>query len=196
MSSFGRCFLLTLLLWMPARISSAQWPDHLSSCLSTGGIPRCHGLAGWTTSADCPEFRIFTSVVGPIVWGPLLCTGAISVEVETFSNYQTSWLPIYVEVVPLNSAWEPVCGNIPGYVVLVAFGDMFSPCGSWTRTIGPVDITSKVPVGSLYGIRIYVLHGEFGHWESPALDCIRVTSHPEVAVVSMGSWGQVKQLFK
>jgi hypothetical protein len=118
------------------------------------------------------------------------------VEIETFANQFTTFLPIYVEVVPFSSPDVPACTNIPGYVILVAFGDQYGPCGTWTKTIGPVDITSHVPLGSLYGIRIHSLRSEFGHWESPALDCIRVTAHANTSSIAANSWGRVKQLYK
>lgn len=143
---------------------------------------------------ECP--RIFASIFGTVAWGPLRCTGPITVEVETLAHVLHTYLPVFVEVVPFESEWEPACANLPGFVVLVAYGDQFSACGTWTRTYGPLDITSVVPLGSLYAVRIYSFEAGRRDWESPALDCIRITAYPESSGVSLKPWGAVKQLYK
>ncbi len=185
--------LLTLLgffwaLTVPA-IAGAQ-PADFQTCLSRSS-PSCQDVGGPLVVTLCPSGPRYAEIYyGRIAWYPLKCVGPITVAVETFAGVDTRF-PIYVEVVPLPDARSGylACENLTGYVILSAYGSP-SSCGRWDER-GPVDISHIVPLGSFYALRIYF----FGHpaGESPAVDCIRVTSPVAVAP---SNWAIVKSLFR
>jgi hypothetical protein len=176
----------------------AQAPSELYVCLSWGGAnnPACWDVGGRLVATNCGDGgRYFENYYGSVSWYPLLCVGPIVVSVETVATPNTRF-PLYVEVVPLGS--PPlgdslgVCENAAGNVVLVAYGAT-DPCGTWASS-WPTNITSIVPLGSLYAIRVRFLGGWVGY--SPALDCIRVTAQPVTSAVEQQSWGLVKSLYR
>jgi hypothetical protein len=117
--------------------------------------------------------------------------------VETYSMYATRF-PLYVEVVPLrDSADFPwVCQNLPGRVIFIVYGQsgISAPCGTWDEA-GPIDITTFVPIGSLYALRLYFFSNLSG--DSPAVGCIRVTAQAgSTTPVTSTAWGKVKSLYR
>ena len=141
-------------------------------------------------TSPAPLFAIF---VGYVAWYPLQSVGPITVALETASLPGTRY-PIYVEVVPLEGLGDYRVCDSAGSVVATVYGHNYDPCGIWDE-IGPVDITTAVPIGSFYAIRLYFP----GHWRgfAPAFLCLRVTAHPvETTRVAPTSWGLVKALYK
>lgn len=176
-------------LWALAlpSVVSAQ-PTDLFTCLSRAD-PTCQDIGGPLTETTCP--KLFENYYGRVAFYPLRCVGSVTVEVETYASWRTRF-PLYVEVVPLTPGAAP-CENAAGNVILIAHGGFEVPCGTW-ETAGPVDITSVVPIGSLYAIRLYFLGSSGGL--SPGVDCVRVTAHPVTSSLASMSWGQAKILFK
>jgi hypothetical protein len=99
--------------------------------------------------------------------------------------------PLYVEVVPWHNPPSP-CGSDPGYVVFTVRG-IEVDCGGW-ETSQPIDITSLVPIGSMYYIRLHYFGGP--HRYSPGTDCIRVTATPTTGAVTGLAWGAAKMLYR
>ena len=188
MTRFAPLFFLWALA-VPS-IVGAQ-PADFQTCLSAGS-PSCQDLGGPLLVTLCPSGPRYAEIYyGRIAWYPLKCVGPITVAVETFASAFTRF-PIYVEIVPLPDARSGylACVDLQGYVLLSAYGSPTS-CGRWDER-GPVDITPFVPLGSFYALRIYFFGNQLG--ESPAVDCIRVTSHP--LAVAPSSWTLVKSLFR
>ena len=174
--------------------ASAQ-PTDLHQCLS-GASPTCYDVKGALVISFCSpdSVRSFQYYYGRVAWYPLRCVGPITVAVETSSLPDTRF-PLYVEVVPLPepSAFPLVCENLAGNVILIVYGHFGAPCGEWDE-VGPVDITSVVPLGSLYAIRVHFFGNPTGY--SPAMDCVRVTAQPADSAVRSGTWTRVKSLFR
>ena len=167
--------------------AAAAQPVELFECLSSPeSFPTCEDIGGGVLFTECPAR--FYRFYGRIAWFPLRCVGPITVGVKTAGFWSTRF-PLYVEVVPLRQN-PGVCVNDPGYVVMIARGG-FAPCGTW-ETVGPVDITTVIPVGSSYALRLRFFGAPGG--DSPGVDCVRVTPH--LTGVTATTWGQVKCLFK
>ena len=104
--------------------------------------------------------------------------------------------PIYVEIVPIDDPYDVrVCDELRGYVVGMVYGHPYDPCGNWDE-IGPIDITTVVPMGSLYVLRLW-----FPSFSpiafAPALRCLRLTAHPQGSTpVATATWTLVKQLYR
>lgn len=188
-------WLVFLALALPAG-ASAQYPTNLYTCLSVGNPGLC-GVGGRLVITECsldpPTYRYFENWYGRKAFFPLQCVGPITVAVETYSALDTRF-PLYVEVVPLGRSPGDyhICEDLPGYVVLIVYGHFGQLCGAWDEIT--VDITTIVPVGTLYALRLHFFGRAEGY--SPAVDCIRVTSHPVETPVAPVTWGRVKSLFK
>ena len=195
----GRVVSTILALWALALPTgaSAQYPTDLYKCLTSPGVwPACEvtgDLVIGVCSLDPPTFRYFDRWLGRLAFFPLRCVGPITVSVETTSPVNTRF-PLYVEIVPLQGTGDyHVCEDLPGYVVLIVYGHFGQQCGTW-NDVGPVDITTVVPLGSLYALRLHAFARRGGY--SPAVDCIRVTAHPVETPVAPTTWGRVKALFR
>ena len=186
--------------WALASGASAQvteffacpWRDGASCIQLNGGqtiLAQC--------STDPPTENIFVSFFGPLAWYPLRCVGPITVGVETFCPPDTRF-PLYVEVVPLHdpATFPWTCENIPGTLIMIVYGQsaISAPCGTWDEA-GPLDITSVVPLGSLYALRLYLFTNLEGN--SPYLGCVHLTAQPvDSTPVAPITWGNVKELYR
>ena len=185
-----------LLLWalvLPTS-TSAQYPTNLSICLP--GPTGCQVPLGGGVATVCgSQGRFFFQFVGNVAWGLLQSVGSVTIEVETIALPDTQF-PIYVEIVPTNDPYDVrVCAELRGYVVGIVYGHPYDPCGNWDE-IGPIDITTVVPVGSLYALRLRF--PDFTHMAvAPALRCLRLTAHPQDSTpVAPTTWVLVKQLYR
>lgn len=186
LSLVGLCLIQALALHTRA---SAQQAD-FESCLGSTS-PSCRSTGGPLVVLDpsCPH-RFFDLNFGYVAWYPLMCVGPIEVAVETKAIWQTLF-PLYVEIVPTSPGVSP-CLNLPGNVVLVARG-IADFCGGW-ETTRHIDISSIVPVGTQYALRLYFLWHPQGY--GPAVNCVRVTSFPQTSAVVPRPWGAVKRLYR
>jgi hypothetical protein len=192
------CFAALTWALLAVAAARAQAPYDLYMCLHSGGAynPACFDIGGRLVIPICDEGgRYFENYYGRVAWYPLLCVGPIIVSIETVATPDTRF-PLYVEVVPLGPPplgnAPGVCDNAPGNVILVVYGAT-DPCGTWESS-QPTEITSVVPLGSLYAIRVFFLGSWAGY--SPAMDCIRVTAQPVTSPVAQPSWGLVKGLYR
>ena len=205
--SLMRCVLVraVAVLWALAQPTgaSAQYPTDLHRCLD-GGFP------GWPTgcvdvegallidfcSEDPPVARYYSQWFGRLAFFPLQCAGPITVAVETASRTSNRF-PLYVEVVPIpndSREWYRICEDLPGYVVQIVYGHFGVPCGVWDE-VGPVDITTVIPVGSLYALQLRSFGSATGY--SPGVNCVRVTAQPvDNTPVASTTWGLVKALYR
>jgi hypothetical protein len=168
------------------RAASAQAPTEIFRCLGTRDDPTCTDITGPIVITQCPRhFEIF---YGRVAWYPIRNVGPVTISVETFAHFLTRF-PLYVEVVPIDDRIG-VCDNAPGNVVMVARGGQ-SPCGTW-ETVGPIDISPVVPIGSNYALRLRFFGSPGG--ESPAVGCVRVT--PNATAVLPSAWTTVKGLYR
>ncbi len=167
------------------REAGAQLTD-LYTCLERGGpIPYCAEVkSGGLFNLDCNRGYAFYS--GRIAWYPLRCVGPITIEINAAAHLSNRY-PLYIEVVPLGGS---PCID-PGYVVMTARGEF--GCDPW-ESVGPLDITQFVPLGSSYALQVVFFHTADGFLESPGLDCIRVTSHP--TALNQLTWTQIKKLYR
>jgi hypothetical protein len=177
-----------------APAANAQ-PSELFHCLfSHTDLPPCRDIHGSILfHNECG--RAFVRYLSHVGWYPLRCVGPIEVAVETASSFYDQF-PLYVEIVPLDGI-DPtqVCENALGYVLLTLHPDRSSPesCDFW-RSSGIVDISSIVPIGGTYALRLYGFHHPVSN--SSAVDCVRVIAHPAPAAVARQSWGLVKCLYR
>lgn len=171
-------------------------PSGLTACLSARDIPWCVSIIGPTAfNADCN--RLSFAFLGHVAWGPLLCVGPITLEVDSHNVFHNH-LPLYVEVVPMSDD-DPnnACQDQPGHAVMVLRTNFYEPCGSVTRI--DVDITDFVPLGTRYAIRTLQLGRPLLNLWSPFIDCVRVTAHPvdePMTALRSQTWGHVKRLFR
>jgi hypothetical protein len=114
--------------------------------------------------------------------------GPISIEINARAHPNNRY-PLYVEIAP--SPASPCID--PGYVVMTARGGF--DCDPW-ETIGPIDITGHIPLGSMYSVQVVFFHTADGSLESPGLDCIRVTAHPTSSTLRAATWGAVRRLYQ
>ena len=184
-----------LLLWalvLPTS-ASAQYPTNLSLCLP--GPTGCQIPARGVSAVCGSHVARFFSFAGNVAWGLLQSIGPVTIEVETITLEDT-WFPIYVEIVPTNDPYDArACDELRGYVVGIVYGHPADPCGNWDE-IGPIDIMTVVPVGSLYALRLW-----FPSFDSiafaPALRCLRLTAHTQDSTpVAPTTWALVKQLYR
>jgi hypothetical protein len=187
---------LAVLLWALVVIppTSAQ-PSDLFECVRFD-LPPCRDLVGGIVfSSLCPGRR-FEIFLGYFAWFPLRNVGPIEVEVEAASTLHTLF-PLQVQIVPLDGVNQAdICENALGYVVMTLYPRRSrrpDPCNFWESS-GIVDISSVVPVGGTYALRIYSFTHPLG--VSPGVDCVRVTSHPIDTAVVRGTWGGVKCLYR
>ena len=170
-----------------ASSASAQYPTSFSICLPS------HTACNFPARGISTVCGLFFNFIGNVVWGPLQCAGPITVAVETLTPEDTRF-PLYVEVVPQEDPNDQrVCVELPGYIVGIVHGHLYEPCGNWDE-IGPIDITTVVPIGSLYTLRLRFI---VGAGFSPALRCLRLTAHPaNNTPAAPTTWGRVKELFQ
>ena len=168
-------------------VRAAAQPSDLYTCLPDAS-PTCYDLAGPITITDCPIH--FEHYYGRVAWYPLRCVGPITVSVETIASWKTT-APLYVEVVPLLANQTP-CDNSPGYVVMMTHGT-FLGCGGW-ESVGPIEISHVVPLGSNYALRLHFFLGPTG--ESPGVNCVRVDAAPARTPVAARTWASVKRLYR
>jgi len=182
--------LLTIALALTASLAgrAGGQPTDLNACIERGGpIPYCaEARTGRITYLDCN--RSFGFFRGRIAWYPLRCVGPITIEVNAASHPNNRY-PLYVEILPMGNT---PCLD-PGYVVTTVYGN--SECEPW-ETIGPIDITTFVPLGSSYAIQIVFLDTGDGALESPGVDCLRVTANPIESSIDLATWGNVKSLYR
>ena len=167
--------------------AGAQATD-LYTCLERGGlIPYCaEARTGGLTNLDCD--RNYAFYRGRIAWYPLRCVGPITIEINAAAHLSNRY-PLYIEIVPLGSS---PCLD-PGYVVMIARGGF--GCDPW-ESIGPLDITQIVPLGSSYAVQVVFFNSRDGILESPGLDCIRVTAYPVPSALNLVTWARVKKLYR
>jgi hypothetical protein len=167
--------------------AGAQTTD-LFTCIERGGpIPYCNSArTGGLTNLDCN--RNYAFYRGRVAWYPLRCVGPVTIEVNAAAHVQNRY-PLYIEIVPSGSS---PCLD-PGYVVMIARGRF--DCDPW-ESIGPIDITRFVPLGSSYTLQVVFFHTVDGFLESPGLDCIRLTAHPVLSALSQSTWARVKRLYQ
>jgi hypothetical protein len=173
-------------------------PTEFDACLVDGGGLACiiiHPTYGGSAACQDGTFIPWLQFVGPLVWSPLTYAGPITIEAQVFGSFDTQ-LPLYIEVVPVTDL-RYLC-TLPGYVVasVYAGGNETDRCGRWV-TVGPVDISSIVPLGSLYAIR-YRAFSLAPRLSSPRVNCLRVTASAtggHTPVVER-SWSRVKTLFR
>lgn len=186
-----------MVLLLAAGIScevGAQSSD-LYACLEGGsGTPRyCAELvSGVLLNLDCNRSYGFYS--GRVAWYPLRCVGPITIEVNAQAHLSNRY-PLYIEVIPAPEFPPPreysPCYE-PGYVVMTARGGF--GCDPW-ETVGPIDITPFIPLGSTYALQVVFFHTTDGFVESPGLDCIRITAQPVTSALRQGTWTQIKTLY-
>jgi hypothetical protein len=163
-------------------------PNALSACLSR---------AEWTCSEVgtgailTPCAKVFERFAGRIAFYPLVLTGPITIEVET-KAFAPTFLPLFVEVVPLTGVGGGPCDNTPGQVVLVSNGNN-DDCGG-VDSRGPIDLTHGgfLKLGDLYALRLHSFGSSI--YDTPGVDCVRVI--PQVTSVTMIEWSTVKQLYR
>lgn len=130
-------------LFCSAQAVHAQ-PADLAVCLG-GGLPCTEEALARRYMSCSKTFYVYSGRVG---WGPLLCVGPITVEVEAF-NLPTTRYPLYVEIVPVAT---PPCPPLsPGFLIASTLGG--GSCPAW-QTSGPIDITRIIPLGSLYQLQL------------------------------------------
>jgi len=163
-------------------------PTDLNVCIEQRGpIPYCtEARTGGITYLDCN--RSFAFFRGRIAWYPLRCVGPITIEINAAAHVHNRF-PLYVEILPMGNT---PCLD-PGYHVMTVNGGF--ECDPW-ETIGPLDITTFVPLGSSYAIQIVFFDTGDGDLESPGVDCLRVTPNPIESSVDLATWGHVKLLYR
>lgn len=176
--------VLLVALALPLGRASAQ-PTDLSTCLAVVS-PTCNDVTGALALTECSRF--FEWYYGRVAWYPLLNAGPITVSVEALA-FSSTRIPLYVEVVPLS---DYPCDNPPGFVIMTTLGSN-EPCGLWT-SVGPIDISHVVPIGSTYALRLHFIQGATGL--CPAVDCVRVVSSAKVSDLEAAAWGLVKRLYR
>jgi hypothetical protein len=191
----GLVVRVVLVLWalvLPTD-ASAQYPTNLSICLP--GPTDCQIPVRGVGAVCTSHTTLFFSFLGNVVWGLLQSVGPVTIEVETITPPDTQF-PIYVEIVPVNDPYDVrVCAELRGYVVGIVYGHPFDPCGNWDE-IGPIDITTVIPVGSLYALRLRFL-SFFPIAFAPALRCLRLKAYPEDSTpIAPATWARVKQLYR
>lgn len=193
----ARAVLVLWALALPTGVGAQ--PTDLFNCVADPLVPQCNDPLGPLTIAECspdpPTVNLFETYRGRIAWYPLRCVGPITIEVLTYSWFETHF-PLYVEVVPISNdftEWWKVCENAAGSVILETFGRFNTTCGEWEE-VGPIDITHVVSLGSLYALRLHFFDSRGAY--SPALGCVRVTAHPSRTAVEGKTWGLVKALFR
>lgn len=181
---------ITLAIALFASAQAAAQPTDLDACLSGGGPqPLCEDIhAASVLDIFCDPIRVFELYNGRVAWAPLRCVGPITIALNTRSLTSTRF-PLYVEIVPVQNLDH--CPG-PGVLVMVAHGG--NQCGGIWETSGPLDITSIVPLGSLYAIQLVFFYAAYGAYLSPAVDCIRVTAQP--MAIEARTWSQVKTLYR
>jgi hypothetical protein len=182
-----RCFALAWSLALTLGVGASAQPTDLDRCLSTS-TPTCVNVFAGAVQTECG--RLFDSFSGRIAWWPLRCVGPIVVAVENVALWDLQF-PLYVEVVPLLQPAAP-CFLDPGYVIFVVHG-VSHGCGGW-EVSSAIDITSVVPLGSSYAIRIHFFDSSFRY--SPSMDCIRVTAQPATSPVEELTWTHAKSLYR
>lgn len=179
--------------------ASAQ-PTNMYTCVeSNGEAPTCVSVrSGLVAPPRCPG-RLFGWFIGFMAWYPLRNVGPIQIEIEAGAAGRADSsqdYPLYVQIVPLDGV-DPnrMCGNepVPAPVVMtiVASLNRPDPCNFWESS-GFIDISSVVPVGGTYALRLYSFQHRFG--TSPGIDCVRVTA--QASATSRVKWGAVKWLYQ
>jgi hypothetical protein len=167
--------------------ASAQ-PTDLYTCTSASE-PNCVEVgAGIVVDQGCIEH--FDEYIGRIAWYPLRCVGPITVDIQNLAIWSVTY-PVYVEVVPLLDAQVP-CEINHAFVISILRG-VGAHCGGW-ETSSSIDITNLVPLGALYALRLHFFDSELG--KSPAIRCVRVTATPATSGLALGSWGNIKRLYR
>ena len=174
--------------------AGAQGQVVLSTCLSVseptckwteaailGGLPGCH--------------KLFVTYYGRIAFwnGSMVNRGDIQIDIETRRSSGAIAAPIYIEIVPTRFPETRPCEDALGYVVGVMNGVSGEVCEGF-ETIGPIDISGRVPFGHLYALRITFENNPDWWYASVFVDCVRITSFP-VGVAPL-SWGSVKTLYR
>ena len=189
-----RALIVLVLTAGVSREAGAQSSD-LHACLASGGgTPYyCAELhAGVLLNLDCNRSYVFNS--GRVAWYPLRCVGPITIEVNAQSLSNNRY-PLYIEVIPAPEFPPPrdysPCYE-PGYVVMTVRGRW--GCDPW-ESIGPIDITPFIPLGSTYAVQVVFFHTRDGVLESPGMNCIRVTAQPITSALSQVTWTGIKTLY-
>lgn len=177
-----------------SREAGAQ-PSDLYACLERGGGTPYYCaelISGVLLNLDCNRSYGFYS--GRVAWYPLRCVGPITIEVNAQAHLSNRY-PLYIEIIPAPAFPPPrdysPCYE-PGYVVMTARGGF--GCDPW-ESVGPVDITPFIPLGSTYAVQVVFFHTRDGFVESPGLDCLRITAHPVTSALSQVTWTRIKTLY-
>lgn len=194
-----RPFLLLLAAWLLAQPSDAEGQPVRPDLFACGQPPCSEGLATRFATIQCgPNPGLFLSgVLGRWVWGPVLCTGPISISLQTIAApvtpSTTSAYPLFVEI--RRDADAQTCFSWPGTIVMQTYGpSACDPDSLWESTT--VNLPEFVPVGDVYWVQIegFVTMGADGPptAESPYFSCIQIS--PTTPVVP-ATWSRVKQLY-
>jgi hypothetical protein len=134
--------------------------------------------------------RRYEVYFGQLAFFPLRNDGPIEIEIDHGSSIYSQF-PLLVEVVSLvGREGGEACANAPGYLVMRVFPR--DGCDKVERS-RRLDISSIVPLGSPYALRLYSIRNPIG--TSPGVDCVRVFSFPVSAAIESKSWGVVKCLY-
>jgi hypothetical protein len=163
-----------------------------ATCLS-GSEPTCGQVPVGSLLIVRPDCtRDFPAYNSRIAFWTIYNQGPIRIDIEARTGSGHSIAPLYVEILPMKFPETRPCDDALGYVVGTING-LRSECYGY-ESIGPIDISSRVPLGRPYAVRITFAHNPA--WEIPKvfMDCIRVVSFP-LAPEAM-TWTSAKTLYR